>query len=92
MNGLTLAAAVLASSLLTAAQTDTGTPANVATSYYPQFTISATADNGQNILANVYNTTAVQAQSVCPGYKASDVQQNKYGFTASLSLAGAPVC
>jgi hypothetical protein len=34
----------------------------------------------------------VQAQDVCPGYMAGEVEKTAHGFTAILSLAGAPVC
>lgn len=56
--------------------------------YSPQFTIPASADNGANLLPNINDPQAVDAQSVCPGYTASNVVQNPYGFSASLSLAG----
>ncbi|KAL4764015.1 glycosyl hydrolases family 31-domain-containing protein [Aspergillus foveolatus] len=55
-----------------------------------QFTLSDYVDVGADLIANVDDPEAVNAQSVCPGYKASDVQQTDLGFTASLRLAGEP--
>ncbi|QIW98302.1 hypothetical protein AMS68_003820 [Peltaster fructicola] len=66
------------------------TATNTVSANGPRFTIPAAADEGANVLPNIYNTSAVQAQSVCPGYTASNVQQNQYGFTAALALAGKP--
>ena len=40
---------------------------------------------------NVLDTTAPNAQQVCPGYTASNVVQNAAGLTADLTLAG-PAC
>lgn len=59
--------------------------------YSAQYTVPATADNGQNILPNIKDPNATDAQTVCPGYKASNVKRNGTGFTAQLSLAGAAV-
>ena len=56
--------------------------------YHSLFSIPSSADYGQPILPNVQNKTAVDAQDVCPGYKASNVKQNAYGLTAQLALAG----
>ncbi|KAF1985556.1 glycoside hydrolase family 31 protein [Aulographum hederae CBS 113979] len=58
--------------------------------YSVQFTIPASADVGENVIPNVLDPQAVDAQTVCPGYKASDLQRNPYGFTAILTLAGEP--
>ncbi|GLA57182.1 hypothetical protein AtubIFM54640_003307 [Aspergillus tubingensis] len=60
------------------------------TSSQPQFTIPASADVGAQLIANIDDPQAANAQSVCPGYKASKVQHNSRGFTASLQLAGRP--
>lgn len=57
---------------------------------YSQFTIPAAANIGANLIANIDDHEAVNAQSVCPGYKASNVHQSSKGFTATLQLAGAP--
>ena len=64
----------------------TGTP----TSFRPIFTVPSAADVGATLLPNVMDPEAKDAQAVCPGYKASNVVSNALGFTASLSLAGAP--
>ncbi|KAF4301915.1 putative alpha-glucosidase protein [Botryosphaeria dothidea] len=58
------------------------------TRYLPKFTVPTSADVGQNLLPNIEDPEAVDAQTVCPGYKASDVRRNAYGFSATLSLAG----
>ncbi|PWY87723.1 extracellular alpha-glucosidase [Aspergillus heteromorphus CBS 117.55] len=60
------------------------------TSNHPQFTIPVSADVGAQLIANIDDPEAVNAQSVCPGYKASNVQQSTGGFTANLNLAGKP--
>ncbi|OQO11763.1 hypothetical protein B0A48_03490 [Cryoendolithus antarcticus] len=70
--------------------TATATISGSQTTYSVAFTVPASADNGPNLLPNIKNTTAVQAQDVCPGYKASGVQRTAYGFSASLTLAGNP--
>lgn len=44
-----------------------------------------------NILPNIDDPEAVDAQSVCPGYIASDVKRTAFGFAATLALAGQPV-
>lgn len=56
----------------------------------PMFTFPASADIGPNVLPNIVDPQAVDAQTVCPGYNASDVQTTKNGLTAYLSLAGKP--
>lgn len=53
------------------------------------FTVPASADEGQTLLPNVNDPEAVDAQTVCPGYIASNVQTSDTGFTADLNLAGA---
>lgn len=60
------------------------------TSSAAQFTVPASADVGANLIANIKDPDAVDAQSVCPGYTASNVVRNQLGFSATLSLAGAP--
>ena len=60
------------------------------TSYRPEFTIPAAADIGANLLPNIYDPQAIDAQTACPGYKASNVQQSASGLTATLTLAGQP--
>lgn len=50
----------------------------------------ASVDVGAPLIANIDDPIAVNAQSVCPGYKASNVHNTLRGFTASLQLAGEP--
>ena len=64
-----------------------GTP----TSFRKIFTVPSAADVGATLLPNVVDPQAVDAQTVCPGYKASNVVNNDLGFTATLTLAG-PAC
>ncbi|KAF2139822.1 glycoside hydrolase family 31 protein [Aplosporella prunicola CBS 121167] len=80
---LPLAASFLTLSGFAQAQTSTATA-----TYKPQFTVPASADYGANLIPNILDPEAVDAQTVCPGYTASDVSQNDYGFTALLTLAG----
>lgn len=61
-----------------------GTPVT----YSPKFTVPASADVGQNLIPNIVDPQAVDAQDVCPGYKASDVKRDANGFSATLNLAG----
>jgi alpha-glucosidase len=72
-------------------QTPTTSFADATTSYRSIFAVPAAADNGQPVLPNVKDPEAVNAQSVCPGYIASGVQQTSNGITAYLDLAG-PAC
>ncbi|EFQ30814.1 glycosyl hydrolase family 31 [Colletotrichum graminicola M1.001] len=55
-----------------------------------QFTVPASADEGAPLIPNVKDPEAVDPQSVCPGYTASNVQTTSHGFTAELDLAGPP--
>lgn len=55
------------------------------------FTVPASADEGQDLLPNIYDPDAVDAQTVCPGYTAANVQTSATGLTADLNLAG-PGC
>ena len=84
-DGLTTAAGPATATVATA--TINGSP----TTYSVAFTVPAAADVGPNILPNVNDPSAKQAQQLCPGYTASNVQRTKYGFSASLSLAGEAV-
>jgi alpha-glucosidase len=45
---------------------------------------------GLNILPNIHDPEAADPQTVCPGYKASNVHDTAAGFTADLGLAGRP--
>lgn len=69
----------------------TATVNGTASTFSNAFTVPASADIGPNLLPNVQDPHAVQAQDVCPGYTASDVEKTANGFTAILSLAGEPV-
>ena len=62
-----------------------GTP----TSFRPIFTVPARADLGATLLPNINDPRAVDAQTVCPGYTASDLKRSLYGLSATLELAGA---
>lgn len=42
------------------------------------------------VIPNIHDPNAVDPQSVCPGYKASNVQETPVGLTADLNLAGDP--
>lgn len=57
---------------------------------YHQFTIPSSVNYGENLIANIDDPQAINAQQACPGYKASNVQQNSKGMTATLQLAGQP--
>jgi alpha-glucosidase len=65
-------------------------PSTSATSAHAQYTLPSSIDVGAQLIANIDDPLAVDAQSVCPGYKASNVHQTSQGFTASLQLAGGP--
>ncbi|GAP84450.2 putative glycoside hydrolase family 31 protein [Rosellinia necatrix] len=54
---------------------------------------SPTALRGRDdvaVIPNIHDPDAVDPQSVCPGYKASDVVETPLGLTARLNLAGDP--
>ena len=61
-----------------------GTP----TSFRDIFTVPSAADFGANVIANIEDPEAKDAQDVCPGYTATNIVRNDLGLTASLSLAG----
>lgn len=61
------------------------------TTYSVAFTVPAAADIGANVLPNIMDPTAVNAQDVCPGYTASGVERTTNGFSATLELAGKAV-
>jgi alpha-glucosidase len=61
------------------------------TSFRPIFTVPSEADNGANLLPNINDPQAVNAQDKCPGYKASHMKRTSLGLTARLTLAG-PAC
>lgn len=68
----------------------TATIAGQVVTYSPQFTVPAAADLGQTLLPNIQDPEAVDAQTVCPGYNASNVVRGQNGFSATLNLAGQP--
>lgn len=80
------------SSKSTSTSTSTSTAGDgasaIATSFKPVFTVPTDADNGASLLPNILDPEAVDAQSVCPGYKGSNVVTTAIGLTATLTLAG----
>ncbi|KAF2259796.1 hypothetical protein CC78DRAFT_52378 [Lojkania enalia] len=66
------------------------TVAGTPTKFRSIFTIPASADDGANLLPNIEDPKAVNAQDICPGYKVSQVQEDEHGLTAVLTLAGKP--
>jgi len=44
-----------------------------------------------SLVPNILDPTAPNAQDICPGYKASNLENSASGFTADLTLAG-PAC
>ncbi|KAL9116184.1 MAG: hypothetical protein Q9227_000555 [Pyrenula ochraceoflavens] len=72
----------------TIAQSSTMTGTMTMTSFAPQFTVPTDADVGQPVIPNIMDPQAVDAQTVCPGYTASNLVNKTNGFTASLTLAG----
>jgi alpha-glucosidase len=67
------------------AQTSTPSPTSSAST---QFTVPADANFAPAVIPNIKDPQAVDAQTICPGYTASNVQQTSSGFNASLALAG----
>lgn len=63
---------------------------SLTSSSWTQYTLPASVDVGAQLIANVDDPKAVNPQSGCPGYKASNVHNTSRGFTASLQLAGEP--
>ena len=61
------------------------------TTFPPMFTVPAAADIGATLLPTVNDPNATDAQTVCPGYRGSNVLRTPYGLTATLTLAG-PAC
>ncbi|KAK5121369.1 hypothetical protein LTR85_005535 [Meristemomyces frigidus] len=68
----------------------TATVNGTATVYSVAFTVPASADVGPNVLPNTKDPNAKQAQALCPGYTASDIDRTANGFTAKLTLTGEP--
>ncbi|MCJ1309619.1 hypothetical protein MMC25_003279 [Agyrium rufum] len=94
LNGFTSAQVVTSLSVTQMSQASPGPTQGSAgsgtatTSFRPIFTVPAAADVGATLVPNIYDSEAVNAQSVCPGYVGSDVQRTNLGLTATLSLAG----
>jgi alpha-glucosidase len=72
------------------ATVNTATIGGSPTTFRDVFTMPASVDVGANLLPNVNDPAAIDAQTVCPGYKASHVEESDNGLTAVLTLAGAP--
>ena len=56
--------------------------------FRPIFTVPPAADLGATLLPTINDPNAIDAQAVCPGYKASDLISSPYGLSATLRLAG----
>jgi len=52
------------------------------------FRVPSAADSGANLIANIEDPEAKDAQNVCPGYTANNVARTSLGLTATLTLAG----
>ena len=94
LHGVTLAQSSTIGTLATttAAASVTIAPNGTNTqTFAPEFTIPTDVDNGATLIPNILDPQAVNAQDVCPGYTASNVQRTQYGLIASLELAG-PAC
>ncbi|KAJ5726735.1 uncharacterized protein N7483_008092 [Penicillium malachiteum] len=57
---------------------------------HSQFTIPLSAEEGATLIANIDDPKAIDAQSACPGYKASHIKHGDKELTAKLALAGKP--
>jgi len=53
--------------------------------------VPAAHEKASLVIPNIYDPEAVDAQTICPGYVASRVNNTAYGFVADLTLAG-PAC
>jgi alpha-glucosidase len=73
------------------AQSSAATGASATTSFRAIFTVPSNADVGKTLIANIDDPQAKDAQSLCPGYKASNAKVSASGLTADLTLAG-PAC
>ncbi len=73
------------------AQSATSAISDATTSYRAIFTVPASADESIPLIPNINDPQALNAQEVCPGYKASKVARTPFGLTADLDLAG-PAC
>lgn len=80
LNGLLFSTLLLAKPLY-AQNATTSSPAAL-------FTLPNESTVGANVIPNINDPQAINAQDVCPGYKGSDVRRSDYGLTATLKLAG----
>ncbi|KXL49372.1 MAG: glycoside hydrolase family 31 protein [Acidomyces sp. 'richmondensis'] len=78
-------------STTTSASIGTATINGTTTTFSIAYTPPASVDIGPNVLPNIKDPNATNAQTVCPGYKASNFKHTEYGLTATLNLAG-PAC
>ncbi|RMY03154.1 hypothetical protein D0868_07604 [Hortaea werneckii] len=74
----------------TSASSGTAVSSGTTSTYSEAFTVPASADVGANLLPNIQDPNAKQAQALCPGYKASDLHRTSHGLTATLNLQGSP--
>ncbi len=85
--------------LFTAAQTSAGSTSAISASatvvidgatstFRPIFTVPSSAATGAAVLPNSRDPAAVDPQTVCPGYRGSNVVRTRNGLTATLTLAG----
>ncbi|KAL2827223.1 glycosyl hydrolases family 31-domain-containing protein [Aspergillus cavernicola] len=74
--------------LMAQAQTQSTPTASSSSSPPPQYTLPVSANEAPPVIPNIRDPLAVDAQTACPGYVASNVKQTASGLTASLSLAG----
>lgn len=92
--------AVVALAAAVAAQAPMATPASASgwsttlagtpTAFRSVFTIPASADQGADLIPNIQDPQAIDAQDICPGYKASQLEKTDSGISAVLTLAGKP--
>lgn len=60
-------------------------------SFVPQFTVLSTADIGANVLPNIFDPSAVDAQKVCSGYMVTRAEaRDENSILAHLELLGEP--
>ncbi|KAL8701098.1 MAG: hypothetical protein Q9224_000656, partial [Gallowayella concinna] len=57
-------------------------------SFRPIFTVPSDVDTGATLIPNINDPEAKDAQTLCPGYNATNVQRTALGLTAILTLAG----
>lgn len=87
---LILNAFLLALATIVYAQTPLSTAGvtQTTTSFRAIPTLPSDIDNGANLIPNIFDPQAINPQSVCPGYVASNLVKTAYGLTADLTLAG----